>query len=420
MYLLTDVIPLVIKNYFLLFLDPEFLFLMAVVVALVALQYRRSETARKSIFGVKTHRLWRDTVTATLLGLAGGLGGSVLMVLAGLPLTGTGSVFMLILIVAAVLMLINPRFICFAYAGGIISLANIITGWPQVNISQVLALVALLHMVESLLIFFSGHLGAVPTFFGEASGRVVGGFTLQKFWPIPLVALTVVDFSASAELFSNMPQWWPLIKPGEVSGFNNFGYALVSVVAGLGYGDLAIARNPWEKSRLSAFYLALYSVTLFLLSVFAQYYAFLSLAAALFSPLGHELVIYIGRKIELAGRPAFAPSNQGVRVLDVIPDSVAWHMGIRSGDVLIAVGGIPVNNRWGMKHALENIPGSLEIEFLQGPGQVYNRGLAFRPNVNRSLGLLLVPSENERDFVDVSTPGLLNRKFASLWKKIKR
>lgn len=419
-YLLTDVIPLVIKNYFLLFLDLEFLLLMAVVVALIALQYRRSESIRKSMFGVKTHGLWRDTVSATLLGLAGGLGGSVLMVLAGLPLTGTGSVFMLFLLIAAVLMLINPRFICFAYAGGIISLANIVTGWPQVNIYQVLALVALLHMVESLLIFFSGHLGAVPTFFGGSSGKVVGGFTLQKFWPIPLVALTVVDFSASAELFGNMPRWWPLIKPGNVSELNNFGYALISVVAGLGYGDLAIARNPWEKSRLSAFYLALYSVTLFMLAVFAQYYSFLSLAAALFSPLGHELVIYIGRKIELAGRPAFAPSNRGVRVLDVIPDSVAWDMGIRSGDVLITVGGTPVNDRWGLKHVLDHIPGSLEIEFLQGPGQVYNRGLAFRPNMRRSLGVLLIPSENERDYVDVNYPGLLHRKFASLWKKIRR
>ncbi|MCL6611444.1 MAG: PDZ domain-containing protein [Peptococcaceae bacterium] len=420
MYLLTEVVPLVIKSYFLLFLEPEFLFLMAAVTALVALQYRRSEAVRASMFGVKTRGMWRDTLSATLLGLAGGLGGSILIVLAGLPLTGSGTVFVLFLFIAVLLMLINPRFICFAYAGGIISLANIITGLPPVNIYQVLALVAVLHMVESVLIFFSGHLGAVPTFFGDSSGRVLGGFTLQKFWPIPLVALTVAAYPDSRELFGNMPQWWPLIKPGEVEPHVSAGYALVSVVAGLGYGDLAIARSPWEKSRLSAFYLALYSVTLFTLAVLAQDFHFLAPVAALFSPLGHELVICVGRRMELAGRPAFAPSDRGVRVLDVIPDSIAWNMGIRSGDVLITVGGYPVNDRWGLKHALEKVPGSLELEFLRGRGQVYSRGLAFRPDLNRPLGVLVVPAENEKAYVEIDSPGRLAGAMARLWEKIKR
>lgn len=420
MYLLTDVVPLVIKNYFLLFLDLEFLFLMAVVVALIALQYRRSESARASMYGIKTRRLWRDIIYAILLGLAGGLAGSILIILAGIPLAGSGNIFVLFLLIAALLMLINPRFICFAYAGGIISLVNLITGWPPVNIYQILALVALLHLVESLLIFFSGHLGAVPTFFRDDSGRVVGGFTLQKFWPIPLVALAVAGYPASHELLGSMPQWWPLIKPGALSDQFNAGYALVSVVAGLGYGDLAIARTPWEKSRLSAIYLALYSFTLFVLAVQAQYFSFLAPVAALFSPLGHELIICIGKKTELAGKPAFAASSRGMRVLDVIPDSIAWNMGIRSGDVLMTVGGIPVCDRWGLKYALENIPGSLEIEFLQGPGQSYSRGLAFRPDLNRSLGVLVVPAENEMAYVDINSPGRLYRTVARLWKKIKR
>ncbi len=419
MYLLTDVVPLVVKNYILQFFDLQFLSLMAVVVILVALQYRRSESVRASMYGLKTSRMWRDTLFATLLGLAGGLGGSVLMVLAGIPVTGSAPVFVLFLVIAAVLMLISPRFICFAYAGGIISLANIITGWPPVNIYQVLALVALLHMVESLLIFFSGHLGAVPTFFGNHRGRVVGGFTLQKFWPIPLVALTI-DYPAAAEFFGDMPRWWPLIKPGVTTDPGNLGYVLVSVVAGLGYGDLAMARNPWQKSRLSALYLALYSVALFFLAVVAQNHAALTLVAALFSPLGHELVIYIGRRIEQAGRPVFVPSRRGLRVLDVIPDSVAWNMGIRSGDVLLAVGGVPVRDGWDLKHALEIVAGSLEIEYLQGRGQVYSRGLAFRPDVRGFLGVLPVPAENERSYVEIDSYPPLKKILAVLWKKIKR
>lgn len=419
MYLLTDVIPLVIKRYFLLFLDPEFLLLMAVVVALVAMQYRRAESARAAMFGVKTRRPWRDTINATLLGLAGGIGGSILIMLAGLPFTMPTDIFWLVLLIAVLLMLINPRFICFAYAGGIISLASLFNLLPQVNIYQVLALVAVLHMVESILIFFSGHLGAVPTFFGDSSGRVMGGFTLQKFWPIPLVALTVAMYPSPPELLNDMPQWWPLIKPGAPGDHIRYGYALVAVVAGLGYGDLAIARSPWEKSRLSALYLAVYSGILFSLAVLAQYFSFLAPVAALFSPLGHELVIYIGKKVELAGKPAYSPSERGVRVLDVNPHSIAWNMGIRSGDVVLAVGGVPVRDRWSLKSSLDSVPGSLEIEFLRGNDNFYRRGLAYRPGGGRSLGILPVPAENEGGFVEINSHGWLYRMAVSLWDRLR-
>ena len=429
LYLFTVAIPVVIERYFLLFLDIQFLLLMAVVTALVALQYRRSESVRASLFGVRTRRLWRDTISATLLGLAGGLLGSILIVLAGLPLTGSGMIFVVLLFLAAMLALISPRFICFAYAGGIICLLKIfadalqievLSGLLPINISQVLGLVALLHLVESILIFFSGHLGAVPTFFGDASGRPVGGFTLQKFWPIPLVALTVSGYSASPDLLGGMPPWWPLIKPGPLGEGMAFQYALVSVVAGLGYGDLAIARTPQKKSRISAFYLALYSLILFLLAVWSQYNFWLAPLAALFSPLGHELVIYLGRRSELAGRPAFAPSARGLRVLDVIPGSTAWNMGLRSGDLIISLGGLPVYDRRGLQLAIDSLTGPLEVEFLQGPGQVYSRGLAFRKDTREPLGLLPVPGANEAGYVEVDSPGWLYRMLVRLKEKIKR
>lgn len=416
---LANAVSVVIENYFLLFLDPEFMLLMALVVALVALQYKRAESVRAGMFGVKTPRVWKDTAAATLFGLAGGLAGSILMVLAGLTVTGSGSVFILLLLIAGLLMLINPRFLCFAYAGGVVALLNIFTGWPQVNIYQVLALVALLHMVESILIFFSGHLGAVPAYFEDGSRRIVGGFTLQKFWPIPLVALTVIGHSLYPGAFAGMPDWWPLIKPDVAGEPGRLEYVLVAVVAGLGYGDLAIARNPREKSRISSLYLALYSAALFILSVLAQYFRPLALAAALFSPLGHELIIYIGKRIEMAGRPLFAISARGVRVLDVLADSTAWHMGIRSGDVLLALNGIPLRDQWTLAQALDHVRGPLEIEYLRGPAQVYSRGVTYRKDTGKPLGLLPV-YEGGRGYIGLNSPGPLWRRLISWREKNRR
>ncbi|MFZ5596380.1 MAG: PDZ domain-containing protein [Bacillota bacterium] len=421
MHPLFAVVPEIIKNYFLLFLDPVFISLMLLVVVLVALQYRRLESVRAAMFGVIASGVWRDTLAATLFGLAGGLVGSILMILVGLPLTSSGSAFFLLLLISALLMLINPRFLCFSYAGGIISILNILTGLPDINIYQILGLVALLHMVESILIFFSGHLGAVPAFFSDGkTGRVTGGFTLQKFWPIPLVALTVIGYPATQDVLWEMPGWWPLIKPGGGYESHLFSYALVSVVAGLGYGDLAIVRSPREKSRISAFYLAMYSIALFSLSVSAQYIPALAPAAALFSPLGHELVIYLGKRIEFTGKPLYSPSPRGIRVIDVLKGYTAWRMGIRPGDIILSVNGIPVRDSIGLKFVLGGCPcpGPLEIEYLKGPEEVFRRGIYYRLDKNRPLGLLTVDAEGGR--VSVRSGGLPWRRLLSWWNKIKR
>lgn len=413
MFPFYEIIPLVTRTLAYVFTDPLFW----LVIALVALQYHRMDAVRESFFGIKSRRLWRDTAAATGLGLAGGLLGSILMVLVGLTLSGSGLLY--IWPVAILLMLINARFLCFAYAGGVLSLSNLIFGFPAVNIPQVLALVALLHMVESLLILVSGHLGAVPAFFKSSEGRVVGGFTLQKFWPIPIVALAVVG-GAVTQQGVNMPDWWPLIKPPGDGDPANLTYALIPVVAGLGYGDLAIARGPREKSRLSALFLGIYSVVLLALAVFSQQTPALAVVAALFSPLGHELVIYIGKRTELSGPPVFRPSSRGLRILDVIPDTPAWRAGIRSGDVLLALGGQSLYSRAGLQFALAEGMTQLEVEYLHGRDLIYRRDILAPPGPGNPFGMLPVPDENEQNYMEMSTAGPLGRWWGKLWEKIKR
>lgn len=418
MFILIEAVPQIIESFFLQFTNWDFLLLMIIVFLLVDQQYRRAESVRAAMFNTKPRRIWKDSIYAVILGLAGGLVGSILSILTGLPLSGSGNVFILVLFLAVVLMLINPRFICFAYAGGIISLSNIIFGFPVVNVYQILALVALLHLVESLLIYFSGHLGAVPTFFRNGSGSVAGGFTLQKFWPIPLVVLVTLGYPDAQGFVGSMPDWWPLIKPGV--DYAPAGFALVSVVAGLGYGDLAVARSPYEKRKISALLLLLYSVILFILAVVAQHYYSLIWLAAIFSPAGHELVIYIGRRIELAGKPLYLPSEYGAKILDVMPGFAAWAAGLRSGDVIISMGNEQVLNHWDLKNVLENHSCPLEIEYLHGRGQVYLRELIDCPGGFEKLGLLLVSQISEKSYIDINSPGLLSGILTSIWRKTKR
>jgi len=407
-----DVFPLIIVNMGFMLREPVFW----IVVLLIGLQYWRMNSMRESIYRVSLKAsIWIDVSTVILMGLLGGILGSLLMVFIGVTLTGSGLIYIWPL--AILLMLIDARFICFAYAGGILALSKLLFGFPQVNVSQVLALVAVLHMVESMLIFFSGHLGAVPAFFRDRAGRVVGGFTLQKFWPIPITALALLAGMDVPPGSVDMPDWWPLISPG-IEDTDNIVYTLMPVVAALGYGDMAIARSPRQKGRLSAGYLALYSLLLLILAVSAERSLWLGVLAALFSPLGHETVIHIGRKLELQGKPIHVPQADGLAVLDVVPESPAWQAGMRSGDLLVQVNGVPVRSRADLAAMSTDVDSPRQLYFVNRQGRRCRRESPYNHN-NNLLGILPVPEGNEQEgVIELSSAGPLARYFTAIWQRL--
>ncbi|WP_031516719.1 PDZ domain-containing protein [Desulfofalx alkaliphila] len=409
MFPFLEVIPLLITQLIEAILHPIFW----LVIILVAFQYRRTLREKHRLFGFKHGRWWPDTLQAAGYGVLGGLIGSILMLFVGLTLTGSGLIYLWA--VALLLMMINLRFLCFAYAGGILSLAHLLFGWPEISVPQVLALVAILHMVESILIYFSGHLGAVPSYFKMAGNRVVGGFVLQRFWPIPVVALLVIGVAELPPEGVPMPEWWPLIKPRVEGDPEMLLYGLIPVVAGLGYGDMATARKPQEKARLSAKYLAIYSLILLVLAVLSDQYLLMGLMAALFSFLGHEAVIYIGKKVEMTQQPIYVPPGQGVMVLDVLPKTPAWNAGLRSGDVILAVNDIPLYSKSTLQYMLHHNEGLLEFSYISSEQQAYRRELVKVPPA-QPFGLLPVPEGGEGVHGEIKNSGLLSKWFEK-WKK---
>ncbi|MDD3315845.1 MAG: PDZ domain-containing protein, partial [Syntrophaceticus sp.] len=159
------------------------------VVVLVWLQYRRMLKTKESLYELKDSS-FRASFIALVYGVIGGFLGSFLMILFGVTINGVGVAWLWI--IALVLMLFSPRFLCFSYAGGVLALISIIFGYPQVHIPGLMGLVAVLHLVESILILLSGHQDPLPVYVRNPDGRVVGAFNLQKFWPIPLAAMMIL------------------------------------------------------------------------------------------------------------------------------------------------------------------------------------------------------------------------------------
>jgi hypothetical protein len=384
-------------------LQPFFL----IVIVLIWLLYRRMQATREALFGVRDSTL-RLVLTALGYGLAGGLLGSVLIVVLGISINDLGIIYLWLL--AVLLMLINPRFLCFSYAGGILALCSLLTGYPRLNIPALMGLVAVLHLIESMLILCSGHVDPLPVYVRNHFGRVVGAFNLQKFWPIPLAIIAVATIGQQAPVGGiQMPGWWPLLGTLPAQAV----FSIFPVVAALGYGELAITCLPRERVRITSLHLALFSLILLGLAVLATHVPQTAVLAALFAPLGHEVVIHAGQRSELQGRPRFIPPDRGVMVLDVLKASPSKEAGLRSGDVILRIGETPVNSRAELVSALNLSGSSFEVEYQQEPGRLRRARVAVNkdspPGLTAGFGVIPVPEPGDPPTVDITTASILER-----------
>ncbi|MEQ8200355.1 MAG: PDZ domain-containing protein [Syntrophomonadaceae bacterium] len=389
--------------------SPSFLFLYIILFALVAFQYRRLQTASESMLPCSKNVYLRAAAVSALLGLAGGVAGSVMLILLGVDLTGV-PVGMLWL-TAVLLMLIKPRFICFAYAAGLLSIISLVTGRPDIDVPQLMGLVGVLHLVESILIFISGSFCPWPVYINK-DGRLRGGFNLQQFWPIPLVVLVAVGvIEPHGAILA--PPWWPLLG-GENSWGASQTYILLPVMAMLGYGEITTTKTPAAAVRTSSRHLLAYSAGLIGLAVLASHYSLLLPVVALYSPIGHELVIWLAMRAE-NGVPLYVPPRQGVMILDVLPGTPAYAQGLHSHDIILRAGGQSVNSYQEFL-ALSNQPGKTLLIQVARNREQFSRRLKIREN--RPIGIIPVPEEGAQRYLCMADDGIFAA-VAHLWRQIR-
>lgn len=392
------------------------------IVFLSALQYRRLVAGEERIYGAAKNNPLQALITGLLYGIAGGLVASVFLVFIGVSLSESGISYLLPL--AFLLYMISPRLMCFSYAGGIISLSHLIFGIPKVSVPGIMALVGVLHITESALIWMSGDGCSTPVYLRNKQGRLVGGFGLQRFWPMPLVALVMVSLPGLSEMpgLIQMPDWWPLVRAHGVEITGDSLFVMVPIVAALGYSDFAITCMPGERIRRSAAGLAAYSVALLSVAIASTFVRPLEWVAALFGPLGHEAVIMRGSREELSGEPAFVPPGRGVMILDVMPGTPAHAEGLRTGDIITEVSGEPVNSRQELRDAVQRTPVFLELSVEQR-GTGFSREIRFR-GVISDLGIITVPEEYDRPHVELQrggiAGGMVHRLVTALRERFRR
>lgn len=401
MFPIVDLAVMVFQSILTVFINPLFW----VVLVLVYNQYKKSCILEERMLGRVRYTVWERMTGSIAAGLAGGLVGSIVMVAVGVTLDNTGILY--VWMIAIVLMLINPRYMCFSYAGGLLALASLAFGFPRIDVPALMAIVAILHLVESVLIFLNGCKHSIPVFLEDKTHGVVGAFNLVRFWPIPIIIMTVIIGQIPPEGSVPMPDWWPLLKPMGITGdMEDVMFLMLPVVAALGYSDIAITDTPARKSRHSAVNLFAYSIVLLGLAVLSSYQKPLQWLAAIFGPLFHELIIITGRRKQKKGIPLFVSPASGVRVLDVFEGGAADKMGITAGDVITGINGRRVEREEDLSAVLEQYPTFIWVDRTNLDGRSETCEFSQYPTGVNRLDVIVVPRNSSvvTTAVEISSP----------------
>jgi hypothetical protein len=373
----------------------------------IVLQYRHQIALERKLFHSKLHSLLGETWRTTLWGLMIGLGASVLMAAAGTALQ-TGALIVL-WIVSLVLILFRVRYFCFAYSAGILGVLHSIAaafpplanidgiGWligvlTDLTMSSILLLVAILHLAEAVLIRSQGARQASPLFYQGKRGKLVGGYHMQGFWPVPLFLLVPVQAGTGMTL-----PWQPLLGIGGSS----VSWALIAFPVVIGYAEMTVSRLPQAKAKWTSGLLFLYGAAIFLLAVCVELWPVLTIGASLACIMLHELLVWYSRWEEARRSAIFVHDERGLMILGVIPSSPAEQLGIVPGEIIHGVNGVKVRDKEQLHQALQLNSAFCKLEVINLEGQSKFLKRAKFSGEHHQLGIILAPDEDAKYYVGV-------------------
>ncbi len=337
-----------------LFIHP----MLYVGLIIILLQYKRQIALERKLFSSKLHSLSSAFYRSLGYGILGGIIASSLMV--GMGIIFHPAEMWLVWLITLILALFHVRFLCLSYATGILGMLAGIIQWfdiatvswlmpfmeimKGIHIPSFIAIVAILHLVEAILIRIQMNKQATPLFIETKRGKLIGGYHIQSFWLLPLFLVVSTGMNQQGLLFSD--SWWPLI--GSTTGFT-----LLPVPVMIGYTDLTTTYTPIEKSKSAYHYLLIYSILLLIMAFIAEYWLPFQFVAAIFAGLAHEGIRIIGKRKEKDRTPLYVHPKDGLTVLAVIPGSLAARMGLQIGEVIKKVNGDAVVSRRELYDALQ-------------------------------------------------------------------
>ncbi|MFC5528907.1 serine protease [Cohnella yongneupensis] len=389
-----------------------------IAILIVYWHARQGSLLQRKLFHVRLYGALRLTMLRVLAGAAVGIILSVAGLAAGAKLTT--STLLCVWIAMGVMAILRLRYICLAYAAGILGVLQAILQavgtdslqdgtWSDavqvvsdISVPSLLFLAGVLHIGEGILVRLQSAKQAIPLFLEGKRGKPMGAFALSGAWPIPLLWLVPASGSGIG-----LP-WTPLFgMTDDIAGWSILAFPVL-----IGFSDRTWTQWPEAKARTSGNLLMLYGILIAGLAAGAEFWSPLTVVAAIAAFVLHEALLLLSRRGEEGRSPIFGQDGSGVRVLAVLPGTPAQEMGFQSGEIIKKVNGAAVRTKEELHSAFGRQSAFSKLEVINREGHVRFVQRARYEGEHYQLGLILAPDEDV-DFV--AAP-----RSASLWQGLRQ
>ena len=242
-------------------------------------------------------------------------------------------------------------------------------------------LTGLLLLIEGLLILQKGSKNTSPKIIKSRRGLRVGVHESKRVWMIPLLLLLPEG------AFKIPFDFWPVVPIGSET------FSIMLVPFWIGFSQQINYTLPSEGVKTIGRRVLLLGVFTTILAGAGFWYPILTMVAIGFSILGRVLIPII-HQIKNNTQPYyFSKPQPGIVVLDIIPGSPAEKMGLKIGEIIKTVNGLPVSTEEDYYKALQKNRAYCKLEVIDhnGENRLVNR--AIYEGDHHELGVLFISED---------------------------
>lgn len=407
-------------------ISPPLVFILIALMIIFYLKNKKIAAMQQIVIGGRVDSALELTLSQFVLGIMGGIFGSIILTELGVKFNYECGVQYLFFI-SIILMFIKPKYICFSYSAGILGLVSVIFEvlsmmMPytfnedifEIDIMYLLLFVGVLHVVEGILVMIDGHRGAMPIF-TEAENNIVGGYAFKRYWALPIAMIFTTmgsNIPNSIEISMDMPKWWSL--------FNGTNFAMAGVLALMplyaiiGYSSITFTKNKREKSLSSGINILFYGMCVIAVSQVVRVGIIGKLFAVIFTPFAHEFMLKRQKKSEEKNKLKFVSNDEGLVILDISNDSQMNQYGLEIGDKILSINGNSISSEKDIYSILKKNLYRVSIRIKKQNGEIHEFNHVH--DKSRRLGVLLVPKKVlKEDVVPIKESS-----FQTILEEIKR
>lgn len=357
------------------------------------------------------------TLSQIVLGILAGAIGSIILSVLGVTFSENSGIEFIFMI-SILSLFYKKKYISYAYSAAILGAIGIalkfisnITDMKlflNIDILSLMTFVGVIYILEGILIIFDGSRGSIPVF-TKKDDKIAGGFSFNRYWPIPVAILMVFNNSIAGEdsIYSNITSWWPIINNKSIVPLlATVMIASIPLYGIMGYSNVTFTQEKKTKSLRCGIAILIYGISVSLVGQLAGINILGQIIAIIYELLAFEVIMRYEYRIEKKGQSLYVSDDEGIMVLEVTPNSPAYEVGIKRGDKIIEINGQNIKSEGDIFKAARESILKIPIKVKNNSGQVLEYVVQPR---NKRLGLLLVPKMvKTEDMLEIKPDDLKN------------